>query len=238
MNKIEVILSNSHVNNKLELSEIAMINILQDIEGIDIANLGEFSKYLDNNNYGVFLTYRQIDILKKPKFGQRVKLTTFPFNTRVAGGYRHIYILDEFDNPLVLTTAFGVFVNLEDSSIVRIPKEITNTINDKEQDPNIEVLPRKISIENNKHKFLDKIKVRKSHIDRYNHTNNSHYVAFALDSYDFNLDFDRIRVEYLKSFVLNDECLVYLAEETSEKITFTLENNENIVYAIVEFSKR
>lgn len=236
MNEIEVIISNSHVNNKMELTEIAMINLLQDIEGIHISYLKEFSKYLNDNNCGVFLTYRQIDILKKPKFGDKLKLTTYPFNTKSVSGYRHIYIKDENNNPLVVTTAFGAFVNLETNRPLRVPKEIIKTINDKTADPMIKILPRKIKFNQEKNQFLDKITIKKSHIDRYNHVNNSHYVAFALDTYNNNLDFNRIRSEYLNSFKLNDECYVYLVEENKDKTTFKLENKDKVIYAIIEFS--
>ncbi|HHT55608.1 MAG TPA: hypothetical protein GX012_03500 [Acholeplasma sp.] len=236
MNEIEVIISNSHVNNKMELTEIAMINLLQDIEGIHISHLKEFSKYLNENNCGVFLTYRQIDILKKPKFGDKLKLTTYPFNTKSASGYRHIYIKDVNNSPLVVTTAFGAFVNLETNRPVRVPKEIIKTIVDFDADPNIEVLPRKIEYNIDNEQFLEKIIIKKSHIDRYNHVNNSHYVAFALDSYQREIKFNRIRSEYLKSFVLNDECYIYLVEENSEKTTFKLQNNQKEVCAIIEFS--
>src|SRR5690554_1445604 len=236
MNEIEVIISNSHVNNKMELTELAMINLLQDIEGIHISYLKEFSKYLNDNNCGVFLTYRQIDILKKPLFGDKLKLTTYPFNTKSASGYRHIYINDQNNNPLVVTTAFGAFVNLETNRPVRVPKEIIETINDKEIDSNIEVLSRKIEYNKEKYQLLDKVVIKKSHIDRYNHVNNSHYVAFVIDSYEKDLIFNRIRSEYLNSFKLNDECYIYLVEENNDKTTFLLENTDKVVYAIIEFS--
>lgn len=238
MDGINVIVSNSHVNNKLELHELGLINFLQDIEGIHIASLKQFNKHLNDNNFGVFLTYRQIDILKKIKFGDKLYLTTYPFNTTPISGYRHIYIKDILGNDLVKTTGFGVFVNVENNQIVRIPKEIIKTINDQEFDPTIEILPRKIEVDSTIEKLLGSIKIRKSHIDRYNHVNNAHYLSFAIDLYEKDFKYDRIRIEYLNSFKLNQECYVYLSEENNNKITFRLKDNESKVYSIIEFSNK
>lgn len=231
---IKVLISNSHINNKKELTEIAMINLLQDIEGINIESLSEFSKYLDTNDLGVFLTYRQIDLIKKPKFNELVKLTTYPFKTNQISGYRHIYMLDANNNPYVKTTAFGAFVNIKTNMPVRIPKEIVKTIGDKEADKSINIMPRKIELIKNEHKLLDVIKIRRSHIDRYNHVNNSHYVAFVLDSYEKEFDYKQIRIEYRNPFVLNDKCYVYLAFESLNKLIFTLEDDKNNIHAIIE----
>src|SRR5690554_6373665 len=201
---IKVLISNSHINNKKELTEIAMINLLQDIEGINIESLSEFTKYLDTNDLGVFLTYRQIDLIKKPKFNELVKLTTYPFKTNQISGYRHIYMLDANNNPYVKTTALGAFVNIKTNMAVIIPKEIVKTIGDKEANKSIDMMHRKIELIKNEHKPSAVVKIRRSHIDRYNHVYNSHYGAFLLDSYETASHYIQIRIEPRNPFVLND----------------------------------
>ena len=78
MQNLKITLSNSHVDKDLYIKDSEIINLLQDIEGIHINNLKEFTKYLTDNNLGVFLLYRQVDILRKAKFSETVNLTTYP----------------------------------------------------------------------------------------------------------------------------------------------------------------
>lgn len=237
MKKLNLIISNSHVNNKKELNDVSIINFIQDIEGIHINSLIDFNKYLDENNLGVFLTYRQIDIIKRPKIFENINITTYPFNTRQISGYRHIYIKDENNNTLITSTAFGVFVNLLNNSITRIPNEIVLSIKDGKKDNEIPLLSRKISYnEDNEEILIDKRKVMKSYIDRYNHMNNSYYVKIASDYLLEDFNYNRIRSEYINSFKFNENIYVYLKEKTNNKQIFLLKNDKNILYSVIEFS--
>lgn len=234
MERLKITLSNSHVNKDLEIKDNEIINLLQDIEGIHINNLREFTNYLNENNLGVFLLYRQVDIIKRPKFAETVELTTFPYNTNRIGGYRHIYMYDSGNNLLVKTNAFGAFVNLETFRPVRLPKDVNEWVKDGVLDSNIEQLPRKINFNENSLKLVDKIKVRRSHIDRYNHLNNAYYVSFAIDNME-DFTFNRIRAEYKISYRLDDT--IYLYEDlSSQGKTFVYMDEHNNIYTVIEFT--
>ncbi|VEU80878.1 acyl-[acyl-carrier-protein] thioesterase [Haploplasma axanthum] len=235
MYNIELLISNSHVDNNGEMKETAIINALQDVEGMHILSLKEFTKYLMDNNLGVFLLYRQIDILKKPKFGEKVFVATYPYNTNILSGYRHIYLVNEKGEKIIKTNAFGAYVNLETYIPNRLPKEILKTIGDGLADETFEHLPRKIKYQTGTEKYIDQLQIKKSHIDRYHHVNNAHYITFALDSIDEDISFNRIRAEYMKSFQLGDLVKIYLIEEDGKYI-FVLKNKEDENCAIVEFS--
>lgn len=227
--------SNSHVNDKGEMKELAIVNSLQDIEGLHIDNLSEFTAYLNKHNLGVFLLYRQIDILKKPKFGQKLKISTYPYNTNSISGYRHIYIHDDNNDLLVTTNSFGAFVDLETYFPARIPRSITKTIKDGEESILMEILPRKIDYNEESLTLLDSFPVKRSNIDRYKHVNNAFYIEFALDSFKEEFNYNRIRAEYKKSFELGDIVKVYLnLDEKDHKIVILKDQNEE-TNAIIEF---
>lgn len=238
MYKIEMLVSNSHVNNNLEMKDVAILNALQDIEGIHINNLKEFTNYLDANNFGIFLMYRQVEILKKPKFGEKIVLATYPYNTNIIGGYRHIYILNSQNEVLVRTNAFGAYVNLKTFQPSRIPKDIINTFKDGVHDDNIENLPRKIKYDDQGSKLIGETLIKKSQIDRYNHVNNAFYVEFVLDTIKEDFQFNRIRAEYMKSYVLGDKVYIYECKTNDANIhTYVLKNSQNELNAVIEFSK-
>lgn len=237
MRKLKVDISNSHVNNKSKLNDFSIINFIQDIEGIHINSLKLFNKYLEDNNLGVFLTYREINIIKRPNIFSKLNITTHPFETRQVSGYRHIYIKDENNNNLITSTAFGVFVDLDNYSLKRLPKEVIKTIEDGKRDKDININPRKISYNKDlKETLLYNTKVKRSYIDRYNHMNNSYYVKIVYDLLDENFKYNNIRAEYIRSFKENDVINVYLKEKTLNKQIYLLKNEDNIVYSVVEFA--
>ncbi|MDY0278282.1 MAG: thioesterase [Acholeplasma sp.] len=239
MYEMTILVSNSHVDNNELMKPDAILNVLQDIEGMHIKELKTFTKHLNDNNLGVFLLYRQVEIIRKPKFGEKIIVSTYPYNTNIIGGYRHIYISNEAGEKLVKTNAFGAYVNLNTYVPTRIPKDIALSINDGVKDESIPDYPRKIHYDEDKLQFLEHITIRKSHIDRYNHVNNVHYVTFVLDAINRNIDFDRIRAEYLKSFRLHDVVNIYyeMNDSTKNKAVFVLKDNANLVNAVIEFSK-
>lgn len=236
MYDLKIQLSNSYVNNKMEMKNISLINALQDIEGLHIDDLKEFSKYLNDNNLGVFLLYRQIDIIKRPKFKSTIRLTTYPYKTTPVSGYRHIYVYDEDNSLIIKTNSYGAFVDLDTYIPTRIPKEIIKTIKDMQQSTLMDCLPRKIEYNIEDEIFIEKFKIRKSHIDRYNHVNNAYYIEFALDSFNEEINFNRIRVEYKNSFKLDETVNVYHTFNKNNENVVVLKHNNDEISAVIEFS--
>src|SRR5690554_941209 len=124
MFEMKMMVSNSHINKNKDMKVTAIINAIQDIEGIHIENLGDFTKYINENNMGIFLTYRQIDIIKRPVFNSEIKIITYPYNTNSVSGYRQIYIEDSNNNLLIKSIAFGAFVDLATNKTKRLPKDV------------------------------------------------------------------------------------------------------------------
>lgn len=234
--EMDLFISNSHVDKNKEMKEFSIVNALQDIEGLHIENLLEFSKYLNENNLGVFLLYRQIDIIGKPKFGTKIKLETYPYNTTSISGYRHISINDENGQLLVMTNSFGAFVDLETYLPARIPKSVIKTILDREQSDLMDCLPRKIDHLEKDGLLINSFMVKRSNIDRYNHVNNAFYIEFALDSFKEEFNYNRIRAEYKKSYQINDEVKVFLNIDKKRHKTVILKDQNNNVNAIIEFT--
>lgn len=237
MFEMKMMISNSHVNEAMEMKIVAIINAIQDIEGLHIERLGEFSKYINENKIGVFLTYRQIDIFRKPIFNTEIKIQTYPYDTNSISGYRQIYFKDQNDQFLIKSVAFGAFVDLISGRTVRIPKNAVNAINDYKKDSEMELLPRKIDINNQDFKFIKEITVEKSKIDRYKHLNNAFYVEYALNLLKDINKYNRIRAEYLKPLVADELVKLSMTKEENNKVLVKLSNTLDETNAIIEFSK-
>jgi len=236
MFEMGMMVSNSHINENKQMKVTKIIDAIQDIEGIHIEKLGAFTNYINEENLGIFLTYRQIDIIKKPEFNSKINIKTYPYNTNSIGGWRQIYLTSDQDEMLVKSVAFGAFVDLKSGLPKRIPRAVAKSINDYEADPNMQVLPRKIMIDNFEFKEVKQVLVEKSNIDRYRHLNNAYYVEFAANTLKDINKYNRIRAEYLKPFVENDIIHLAISNEINDEVIVTLSNNKGEVYAIVAFS--
>ncbi|HHW79983.1 MAG TPA: hypothetical protein GX742_04160 [Acholeplasmataceae bacterium] len=234
---MKMMISNSHINEAMEMKIVAIINAIQDIEGLHIERLGEFSKYINENKIGVFLTYRQIDIFRKPIFNTEIKIQTYPYDTNSISGYRQIYFKDQNDQFLIKSVAFGAFVDLISGRTVRLPKNAINAINDYKKDSEMELLPRKIDVTNQDFKFIKEITVEKSKIDRYKHLNNAFYVEYAINLLKDINKYNRIRAEYLKPLVADELVKLSMTKEENNKVLVKLSNTLDETNAIIEFSK-
>lgn len=237
MFEMKMMISNSHINEAMEMKIVAIINAIQDIEGLHIERLGEFSKYINENKIGVFLTYRQIDIFRKPIFNTEIKIQTYPYDTNSISGYRQIYFKDQNDQFLIKSVAFGAFVDLISGRTVRLPKNAVNAINDYKKDSEMELLPRKIDVTNQDFKFIKEITVEKSKIDRYKHLNNAFYVEYAINLLKDINKYNRIRAEYLKPLVADELVKLSMTKEENNKVLVKLSNTLDETNAIIEFSK-
>lgn len=237
MFEMKMMISNSHINEAMEMKIVAIINAIQDIEGLHIERLGEFSKYINENKIGVFLTYRQIDIFRKPIFNTEIKIQTYPYDTNSISGYRQIYFKDQNDQFLIKSVAFGAFVDLISGRTVRLPKNAINAINDYKKDSEMELLPRKIDVTNQDFKFIKEITVEKSKIDRYKHLNNAFYVEYAINLLKDINKYNRIRAEYLKPLVADELVKLSMTKEENNKVLVKLSNTLDETNAIIEFSK-
>jgi len=235
--EMKMMISNSHINEAMEMKIVAIINAIQDIEGLHIERLGEFSKYINENKIGVFLTYRQIDIFRKPIFNTEIKIQTYPYDTNSISGYRQIYFKDQNDQFLIKSVAFGAFVDLISGRTVRLPKNAINAINDYKKDSEMELLPRKIDVTNQDFKFIKEITVEKSKIDRYKHLNNAFYVEYAINLLKDINKYNRIRAEYLKPLVADELVKLSMTKEENNKVLVKLSNTLDETNAIIEFSK-
>lgn len=224
----------SQVDSNSELKPLALVNILQDCEGLHIDGLKLFSGTLKKEGIGIFLSYRQMNIHKMPKLYDTLYIETFPYETKGYFGYRNTIIYNEKRELLISTYCLGTFTSLKTLRPTRVVKEALDTL-DEEPRFDMNYLPRKIEIGN-----LEEIKkghdiyVTKLHIDVYQHMNNSFYVGFAEGMMPNDFKVKMIRVEYRTPVILGEIITPYLYKN-SEGYIVLIKNQINQVCAIVEF---
>lgn len=232
MYEMKTVVKTSQIDKDGLLKTSSIFDIMQDCSFFQLDSESELTNYFNENNISMFLISRQVDIYKLPKYSEKIIARTYVYECNEAYGYRNTVIYDENNKELVVCYAIGGFVDLTNSNLVRIPKPIIDGVKfDRKIEMNY--LPRKIKIDNKNFKEVDRFKVKKYFIDDNNHVNNARYMDMVIDYVEDY--YKRIRIEYRVPAKLGDTIIVN-KENIEDKTIIKLCGEDNITYAIVEFS--
>ena len=221
-------------NGKMRLG--AFLDYMQDCEWFQIDSEKTFREFIDANNYGVFLVYRQVDIIRIPEYAENVSIKTWIHELSRIHGVRNTNIYDEEGNPCIVSFGYGPFMDLKKNRPGKVPEEVLNTVLLEEKYP-MEYLSRKISIPKDREGILcGEAVVGKSYIDSFNHMNNARYPELALEYIPEEFEFKRVRIEYKKPAVYGEKLIIFKYDEENS-IKIVIKDEEGSVRSILEFSR-
>lgn len=191
---------------------------------------------IDKNLHWVISRFL-VEVDRLPRYGDKIKIKTYPGNNNGLFFYRHYLITDMKDNVMVKANSIWLIVDGLTHQIKRNPfngyllpiyhleGELANP------DKVVEVASD----------YLYTRKVRYSDIDLNSHFNNTRYIELIQDSFD--LDFYRchkiksIIINYNHEFKANDEVKIYGSSSNPYIISGRKDDKDHFV-AKLEFIKR
>ena len=186
----------SHTNRRGELSLRSMLDMAIDCAYFQLPTIVEFADFLRRNNLGMFVIFRQVDIFRRPRFGEKLNVATSIFDCRAAIGYRNTVIKDEAGNFCVKEYSLGAFVDFTTGKPARITPEVRATLAlDEKLD--MEYTPRKIALpESESWQPEFQRKITENFLDLNGHLNSNWFVTFAEECLPENFTCNRVRIEY------------------------------------------
>lgn len=230
------------LNSKVRYSECdansditipALVNYLQDCCTFQSEDLNIGVSYLKSNHTAWVLTSWQINIKRYPKMGEKICISTWPYDIKAFFGYRNFTITDKNEHVIAYANSVWVYMDTAIGKPLKIPKEIYSLYTYEPEYP-MGAFSRKVEVPLGM-EAKEVFKVQKFYIDTNNHVNNEKYILMALEYLTENVQVKSIRVEYKTAAVLGDIIYPYVAVE-SNKIIVLLGDKEKKPYAIVEFS--
>jgi acyl-ACP thioesterase len=193
-----------------------------------------FTGCLARKNAGMFLVYRQVDIVRMPGYLEKIITRTSIFDCKNTFGLRNTNIYDAEKRPCILSWSIGAFVSLATGRMVRLtPEEMKKIKYDEKTE--MEYLDRKIDLSGiDSWKDMDKAVVKKDDIDLYRHMNNTRYVQTALD-YIPDLTLKRVRIEFKKPALQSDEIFPRVTNQ-GNKYYVELRDKDKRQNAVIEFT--
>lgn len=226
----------SHLNRKGELAIRSLVDFMQDCSIFQLDSEKELDYYFKANNAGMFLSHRQIKLIRLPLHGEELTIKTWVYQCHQSYGCRNTNVYDEKGEICVASSAIGMFVHYDAGTLMRVPQTIIDTIPIFEP-YNMEYLPRKISIPKNiKAKEIEPFYVWRFLIDANNHVNNARYISLAQEFIPEDFEIRSIRVEYILP-AKQGEMIYPKIIELENGYIVDLQSSEGKHFSVVEFTR-
>lgn len=209
------------------------MNYLQDCTTFQSEDLGVGLEWLLEHNRVWMLASWQIEILRMPQFLETITVGTFPYDFKGSLGMRNLVIMDQQGEYLLKGNSYWVLVDRTSGHPVKVLEEDRKAYV-LEEPLDMEYLPRRITIPAEGTRG-DVFRVMAHHLDTNHHVNNSQYIQMAAHFLPAGFKTKRIRVEYKKQAVFNDEIIPYVVELEGGYL-IVLEDNVQNSWATVEFT--
>lgn len=222
----------SEVDAKRELSLTGIINYLQDCSTFQSEDLQVGIQYLDQRRRAWLLSWWQIVVERCPVLGERIVISTWPYDFKGMYGYRNFTICDGKGNYLVKANSLWFLFDTGAGRPVRITEaEIQAYRPEIQEKLDMDYAPRRIPLPL-EYQSAGKLVVARHHIDTNHHVNNAQYVELAREVLPEVVQVREVRVEYKKAAVLGDWIYPRISRD-ADNCTVALCNGEGNPYAVV-----
>ena len=222
----------SEIDARRKLSLTGIINYLQDCSTFQSEDLQVGIEYLNQSRRAWWLSSWQIVIERYPVLGERIVISTWPYDFKGMYGYRNFTICDQEGNYLVKANSLWFLFDTEAGRPVRVTRaEIQVYESEVQEKLDMEYAPRRIQLPS-EYESAEKLVVARHHIDTNHHVNNAQYVELAREVLPEAVQVREVRVEYKKAAVLGDWIYPRISREEGGW-TVALCNGEGSPYAVV-----
>ena len=177
------------------LGNSGIVDLLQDTSDLHLMNHPVLAPFFRETGSVMFLTNRQVDIIRRPVYGEHVHTKTWTYELNRMYGFRNTVIIGEKGDLCVKSIAGGAFMDLSTGRPIRVSADLIAQVKTYEK-LDMEYLPRKIAIPDDVPAITCQMPVRRCDIDMNMHVNNARYLDITDELLEECADAKRIRLEY------------------------------------------
>ncbi len=209
-----------------------ILDYLQDTCTFQAEELSVGVGYMKEHQTAWVLNSWQAEIRRYPVFGEKIKISTWPYDFNGFLGFRNFKIENSQAETLVRAGSVWVFMDMHKKRPVRISEEVAAAY---------QVCPR-LEMEYMDRKIPDfegkaaesAYEIPRHFIDTNRHVNNSKYILLAEELLPEDFKAVRMRAEYRKSAVYGD-CLQPYIMQRQDFYAVRFEDQNKNPCAVVEF---
>ncbi|SRR6056297_159418 len=200
-----------YTDYKSRITPKNLIGLFQEIATVQSDELKVGRKYMSNEDLLWVLIKYDIDIIRMPKYPEKIRIETYAMYTRKFYVYRKFEVYDEDNNLITRAYSAWSLVNKKTKSLKKMPKELMNAYGCSEN-----ISEEKAEFEGLKTvKNPDLIKefsIRYTDIDHNMHVNNTNYMSWAINSVPkdivINYNLKKVSILYRKEGKYGDTVTV------------------------------
>ena len=221
----------SEVDSELNLTYFGLVNYMQNCSCFHSDDVGVGVYYLAPKELGWFVTSYEIYIVRKPKYSEKIRVSTWPYQVRGMMAHRLYSIESESGELLVYADSLWVLMDLKKVKPARFTPEIAVAYPPDDMLPEFEFFHKKLR-EAIEIKKVGTFQVTDRYLDTNNHMNNAYYIDITR-LYLPNESFSSISINYKKAALLGDVLDIYISED--EDVCQVLLKKDDEVYTILEY---
>ena len=218
------------------LSVTGIINYLQDCSTFQSEDIGRGVSWLKSRNRAWWLTSWQIVMDRYPVLGERIVVSTWPYDFKGIYGYRNFTIQDEAGAYLVRANSVWFFFDTLQGRPVRVQDEDVSRYGTLQPRLEMGYAPRHIALPEVCEE-REPLVVAKHHIDTNHHVNNAQYVEIARELLPEDFQIGQLRAEYKKAAVLGDRIYPRISF-TDDGAAAALCGEDKSPYAVIWLGRR
>ncbi|MBR6947561.1 MAG: hypothetical protein IKH53_06370 [Muribaculaceae bacterium] len=203
MYTLDYLVTTSTCDSEGRLKLYSALQMMQDCSEMWIDSEPAARKFFNDNDMTQLLATRQVEVIRVPRFKERLTVTTSIYEVMPMYGFRNTFIRDAQGNPCYRTWSMGAFVDLATGKLARISDDaIASLTLEPKQEMNYR--GRRISLPKQDGTVMDPVRVMRADIDYNRHMNNANYVRIAMELLPEGFEVRDMRVEYRIAARLGD----------------------------------
>ena len=215
----------------------ALLEILENMGSYHSDKVGYGALDIEETKLSWILLEWKLKILKRPVYGQNLKVNTWGRKMEKFFTYRDYEMYDADNNLCVIATSKWALVNVETGKLSRMTDDIINRYKPEEKEifPNEDI--EKIDIPDSFDTELT-YTVKRRDIDLNSHMHNLYYLDLAYEVLPEEVyeqrPFDNIRITYKREIKLGDTIICKYKKQNNKNIVVITEKENKLIHAIID----
>lgn len=220
-----------------KLKNRALLEILENVASYHSDQVGYGANDIEKTKLSWILLDWKLEVIKRPQYGQVLKVNTWGKGMKKFFTYRDYEVLDENNNICAIATSKWALMDMEQGKMSRITEEVINRYHPEEKSVFSEKSLDKIEIPTEFTSSI-KYKVIRKDIDLNQHMHNLYYLDLAYEALPKEVyetrPFDHVRITYKKEIKIDDVINCKYANKNGKHIIVIESEDAKIVHAVVE----
>lgn len=223
----------SEVDRTRRLTVEKTIDYFQDCSTFQSEDLGVGFDYMKERHCAWVINYWQIQFLRRPLLGEKVRIGTMPYEFKNILGMRNFWMETADGEKLALANSVWSLLDMDKMYPLRVPPDLLEKY---VLSPRLEMKysPRKITVPGTGGEPMEEITVRLHHLDTNRHMNNAQYVHFAAMYLPADAEVGELRVEYRRQAMLGERIMPVLYRTADDIWLVSMNGIDGKPYAVVE----